>query len=251
MHVHAGETRSDLAPRARRRARIVLAAIVAPLLIATIVGLVILHPGHATRIGSLPEIAQGMESASVRVVDKPLSQCQLEGVETDESGSLLQSAVCATVLNGQGAGMTVPVHVPPEYTNDIHVGTVIKVLYNPNQVMQGTPYLFWDIERSLPMWLLAAVYVVLVVAVAGKRGFAALVGLLASSLVLIGFVVPALMAGSSPLAVTIVGAAAMLFVSVYLAHGVTIRTTMALLGTFVGLGVTILLALWGVRAATL
>lgn len=251
MHVHAGHDSVALAPGARRSARLILAAIVVPLLLATLVGLVLLHPGSTTKVGSLPQIAKGMEAASVRVVDKPLASCQLQGLEQAPDSGLLNSAVCATVLSGRGAGMTVPVHVPPEYANDIHVGTVIKVLYNPKEITQGTPYMFWDVERSVPMALLGAVYVVLVIAVAGKRGFAALVGLGASTLVLVGFIVPALMAGRSPLFVTLVGAAAMLFVSVYMAHGVTIRTTTALLGTFVGLAVTVALAMWGVGAATL
>lgn len=279
MHVHhSAEVQDDLlAPAARKRARIVLSIIVLPLLIATIVGIVALHPGSNSRIGSLPQIAKGMDQARVRVVNQPLSSCQLSGTAAvgsntveqqlaqqneqsqqatgapnDAAGaSLLGSAVCARVLSGQGAGMTVPAHVPPEFKSSIHAGTVIKVLYDPSQVSQGTPYMFWDVERSMPLALLGILYVVLVIAVAGKRGFAALIGLLASTVVLCGFIIPALMSGSSPLLVTLVGSAAMLFVSVYIAHGVTIRTTTALLGTLVGLGITVMLATWGVHASTL
>lgn len=250
MHVHAPAA-PPLDPGMRRRARVVLTIIVVPLLVATLLGLVLLHPGQNTTIGSLPQIAPGMEAGRVRVIDKPLEQCQLPGDLAGEGANLLASAVCATVVTGQGTGLTVPVHVPPERRADIRPGTVIKVLYNPAQVSQGTPYLFWDIERGWPMALLAALYVLLVIAVAGKRGLWALVGLVASTVVLIGFIVPALMSGASPLAVTVVGSAAMLFVSVYLAHGISIRTTTALLGTLVGLGVSTSLALWGVRAATL
>ena len=43
----------------------------------------------------------------------------------------------------------------------------------------------------------------------------------------------------------------MMFASIYLAHGVSIRTTTALLGTFGGLVVTLMVALWAVDAARL
>src|SRR5690606_12334016 len=69
--------------------------------------------------------------------------------------------------------------------------------------------------------------------------------------VVVLFVLPALMTGAPPLAVALVGGSAMMFFSVYLAHGVSIRTTTALLGTFIGLAVTTGLALWGTRAANL
>ncbi len=42
-----------------------------------------------------------------------------------------------------------------------------------------------------------------------------------------------------------------MFASLYLAHGVSIRTTTALLGTFLGLAITVVLAMWSTRAANL
>ena len=45
------------------------------------------------------------------------------------------------------------------------------------------------------------------------------------------FIIPALLAGESALAVALVGGAAILFAVIYLAHGVSLRTSAALLGT--------------------
>jgi uncharacterized membrane protein len=60
--------------------------------------------------------------------------------------------------------------------------------------------------------------------------------------VLILFVMPAILEGTNPLAVAIVGAAVIMFVNLYLAHGFNARTTTAILGTMASLAVTALLA---------
>jgi uncharacterized membrane protein len=52
------------------------------------------------------------------------------------------------------------------------------------------------------------------------------------------FVLPALLAGESALPVAVVGGAAILFAVIYLAHGVSLRTSAALLGTLASLGLS-------------
>ena len=59
--------------------------------------------------------------------------------------------------------------------------------------------------------------------------------------VLTVFVLPALLQGEDPLAVALVGAATVGFMVLYLAHGVSIRTTIAVLGSFASLALTGLL----------
>jgi uncharacterized membrane protein len=59
---------------------------------------------------------------------------------------------------------------------------------------------------------------------------------------------PALLTGEPAVAVALVGAAAIMFVVLYLAHGPSIRTSTALAGTLVGVGITAVLAHWSVGA---
>ncbi len=87
----------------------------------------------------------------------------------------------------------------------------------------------------------------LVVVVARWRGLFALVGIAVTMLALTKFILPAFLAGESPLLVAIVGSTAIMIVVLYLAHGVSIRTTSALFGTLVGIGLTGLLGLGGDR----
>ena len=53
--------------------------------------------------------------------------------------------------------------------------------------------------------------------------------------VLVFFVLPAIIAGESPLLVAIAGAGVIMFVVLYLTHGLSARTSTAVLGTMVSL----------------
>jgi len=82
------------------------------------------------------------------------------------------------------------------------------------------------------------VFAFTVVLVARWRGLAALAGLAFTYLVLVAFLLPALANGRSPLAVACTGAAAIMFAVSYLAHGISARTSTALLGTLLSLAAT-------------
>ena len=68
---------------------------------------------------------------------------------------------------------------------------------------------------------------------------------------LVRFVLPAILAGESALAVATVGAAVIALVIIYLAHGSRPSTTTAVLGTLAALGLTALLAVVFVEATKL
>jgi len=99
-------------------------------------------------------------------------------------------------------------------------------------------YSYFRADRGGALWLLAGLFVLVVVAVARLRGLLALVGLGVSGLVIVGWLLPSLLSGHPPLLVALTGSAAILYVVLYLAHGVSLRTSAALLGTLGGLLVT-------------
>ena len=71
----------------------------------------------------------------------------------------------------------------------------------------------------------------MIVAVARWRGLLALVGIVVAFLVLVVFLLPALRDGAPAVPVALVASAAILYAVIYLAHGVSLRTSAALLGT--------------------
>ncbi|AXT85748.1 YibE/F family protein [Aeromicrobium sp. A1-2] len=108
---------------------------------------------------------------------------------------------------------------------------------------QSVSYEFLDFQRGLPITALAIAFSVLVIAVARWRGLFAIVGIGVTMLALTKFMLPAFLAGESPLLVAIVGSTAIMIAVLYLAHGISIRTTAALFGTLVGIGLTAALGL--------
>src|SRR5919109_334122 len=84
-----------------------------------------------------------------------------------------------------------------------------------------------------------------------RSGLFALVGVVLSLGVLLVFVFPALLTGSAPIAVALVGTSVIAFGVLYLAHGINERTTVALLGTLASLALTAVLAVTFAGAARL
>ncbi|WP_280835047.1 YibE/F family protein [Mycolicibacterium frederiksbergense] len=99
----------------------------------------------------------------------------------------------------------------------------------------ATSYAFFDYERTWPLIALAAVFAIVIVAVARWRGLRALVGIAVAFAVLMVFLLPALRDGAPALPVALVASAAILYAVIYLAHGVSLRTSAALLGTLTSL----------------
>ena len=98
-----------------------------------------------------------------------------------------------------------------------------------------TTYSFYDYERAWPLTALAVVFAVVIVAVARWRGLRAMVGIVVAFGVLVVFLLPALRDGAPAVPVALVASAAILYAVIYLAHGVSLRTSAALLGTLASL----------------
>jgi uncharacterized membrane protein len=107
-----------------------------------------------------------------------------------------------------------------------------------------TTYSFYDYERTWPLAGLAAAFAIVVVAVARWRGLRALIGIVVAFGVLVVFLLPALRDGASAIPVALVASAVILYAVIYLAHGVSLRTSAALLGTLTALLLAAILS-WG------
>ena len=78
-------------------------------------------------------------------------------------------------------------------------------------------------------------FAVVVVAVARWRGLRALIGIVVAFGVLVVFMLPALRDGAAAIPVALVASSVILYAVIYLAHGVSLRTSAALLGTLTSL----------------
>ena len=213
--------------------------VAAALAVATLAGLVVLWPGEVDS-----QIAQGIavesESATVERVE--------ETVCAGISGQECQLAT-ARIESGPEAGKRVEIQLAGGGLDpDVDPGDAVRVTKAPEpppgtEAVAGTGYSLYDFERRGPMLLLAGLFVLVVLAFARWRGALSLVGLALSLVLVLGFVVPAILDGSDPLLVAVVGALAIALTTIPLAHGWGPKSVAALLGSAASLIVTALLAL--------
>ena len=169
-----------------------------------------------------------------------------------ESGSPTQVQAdleCQTVRVATDHG-NYEVEIPAQVSasSEVTRGDTLKILVGDEL---GETGVFVDFQRSIPVGLLAALYALVVVIVARWRGVRAIGGLVLSFFVLFGFMIPALLEGGPPFWVGLTGSMLIMLVVLYFAHGVSLRTTTALVGTFIGLLLTAGLAAWASETAYL
>src|SRR3712207_2829455 len=220
-----------------------------PVGLATVIGLVVLWPGdEPTRAQQAAEtfLPPGTTYPDGRVVSLQTFPCG--DPRTAQAG-------CATavveVLEGPGAGEYQQVDLAADVVaNGVAEGDTV-VLTRDLGAEGGASYQFYDFARTTPLLVLAVAFAVVTVAVARLRGLAALAGLAFAFFVLLQFVLPGLLTGSSPTLVSLVGSSAIMFVVLYLAHGFSARTTTALVGTLFGLALVTVLGSVSVAVARL
>lgn len=137
----------------------------------------------------------------------------------------------AAIDSGPNSGATTLLEFSPGPGQpNLLAGESIRIFRQIDQ--QGTTsYGFYDYERTWPLVALAATFAIVIVAVARWRGLRALAGIVVAFGVLVIFLLPALRDGAPAIPVSLVASGAILFAVIYLAHGVSLRTSAALLGT--------------------
>jgi uncharacterized membrane protein len=210
-----------------------------PLAVWTIVGLIALWPrdvnAHLTPDAATFNVP-GVTYPTGRITAIEAMSC--EGMAGSTPG--VESGTCAnvtvTVLDGEGEGDVAEVQLTDAvYASGVTIGQDVKLIRIPPADGQPATYQFSDFERRTPLIIITLIFVATVVAVARWRGFASLIGLGFAAFILVSFMFPALISGSHPVLVGLVGSSAIMFVVLYAAHGFSARTTTALLGTQFGL----------------
>jgi len=226
IHAHTHEPHEIVVPVATRR---VLAMVMGPLLLALLVGLLVLWPGSLeTDPFSDAVSADDFFTATVTAVE--LGPC-----ETEPSQDCTQSSV--RLDEGPDDGDTIELYEELVGSGfDLSVGDRVVLAYYPD-AGEGFEYALTDRERRTPLLALVAVFAIAVVALGRWKGARALVAVAISLVVLAGFILPALLDGSEPVAVALVGGGVITVLALYLSHGVNTGSTIALIGAFASLAV--------------
>ncbi|MFG3012074.1 YibE/F family protein [Streptomyces cinerochromogenes] len=247
-HSHGHSHSHGPAAPVSKHLRKVIAAVLVPFTAAVLVGLVVLWPGQApshkrTGVGFDRQTQQATVTQVVEVSCKSVNASggtPTGDTSTAEGSSAQQQAdgTCkkATIRvdTGKDKGRTFTEIVQPDQSRQLHQGEEVVVAYEPSAPKE-LQYAVTDVNRKFPMALLAGIFAVAVVVVGRLRGVMALVALAVSFLVLTLFILPAILEGSNPLVVAVVGSSAIMLIALYMCHGLSARTSVAVLGTLISL----------------
>jgi len=207
------------------------------------IGLVALWPrGEPPDLGTIPvryvdgtvvevrdQTCPGVEAAG----DVPCREVEVELTSGPDQGTLAVFVALET-----------QVEVP-----ELAVGQGIVLRDAYDTTLEEFRYGFHDVQRTTPLVWLAVAFGAVVVLFGRWQGVRALVGLALGVAVLAGFLVPARLRDEPAVLVALVAGVAVTGCALYLAHGFTAGTTIALLGSLASLVLVVLLALVAVRAA--
>jgi uncharacterized membrane protein len=207
--------------------------VLAVLVVGTLVGLIVFWPSGTIE---RPSSIQTVSTQGGRVTKTSTAPCMNNPQSTCQSVSVKLSTGKTTTLE--------VIHVPG--MDDVERGDMIRVIKNPPPPPGANTklpdYSFFDFDRRLPILGLAIMFVALLLASGRLHGLRALVGLAASILIVLKFVIPAILMGNSAFGVALVGSLAVMLVTIPLSYGLGAKAIAAWLGTAASLLLAVVLA---------
>lgn len=182
---------------------------------------------------------QSFSKAVVQSVDE-------EGTKEVHGFTNNYQLVTLKILDGPAKGQVI--HIEHGGQTQINSGQKVKagdhvVLTTFTDQDGSAQHIIVDSYRLPWLWILLVIFVALVLLVTGWQGLGSLAGLAFSLAVITFWIVPQILNGHDPLLVSISGALVILFLTTYLAHGLSRQTTMALAATFIALVISGLLSI--------
>ncbi len=239
-HGHADSAIDNTPPR--RVLASILALVVLGMAAAAVAGMLALWPDpDDVPRGENPYAAEGVTTVNGAVTGIEPFDCNSGGRGPDNQPSV--AGDCARIsAETSSAEQAEFILDAGRLRAGIDVGDDIRMI-RIEPPGQSASFEFLDFRRGWPLTAIALAFSLLVVLIARWRGLFALVGIAITMLALTKFVLPAMLAGENALAVAVVGSTVIMIAVLYLAHGVSIRTTSALFGTLAGIALTALIGL--------
>ena len=217
-----------------------MVAVVGLFFLAALIGIVRLVPA------SRPDVAAA--DPNVRLRDGRVTAIeQADDTNTEGLAPGAQPLVITAVLR---IGREVTFEMIDETGDTFSVGQQVRIAEAEGPDGQLTYYIS-DIQRDRPLAILGAIFLAAVLLFGRWQGLRALVGLAITLGVVVAFVVPAVLAGRDPLLVALSASVAIMVITLYMTHGVVAKTTAAVIGTLIALGITVGLSWLFIELASL
>ncbi|MEJ5997184.1 YibE/F family protein [Corynebacterium sp. H130] len=193
----------------------------------------------------MPRVEAKVISSEPGICDSPSYNIAFDGepMTAINRGELCPRAVL-NIKTGENAGKNTLIKTDGF---ELHAGQEVYLTETPGP--NGTLiYAFADFGRSTSLMWWAIGIVAVIVAVATLRGFLALLGLAVTFVAVAGFLIPGLLQGESPVALALTCGSAILFVTLFLVHGVNWKTASALCGTLTAVGLAAATSQWAINS---
>ncbi len=162
--------------------------------------------------------------------------------------------VLLKILDGDMSGKEVTIDHGKGFSLDksqlVAVGDTVLVVKS-SDADNNTTYQITDqyrLDNIIPIIIL---FFLAIIVLSGWKGVGSIAGMVISLGVIVKYIVPQILDGKDPLFVSIVGCMVIMITTIYLAHGFSRKTTIALISTFLTLVATGVLAVLFVRIAHL
>ncbi len=234
MAVHGHGHGHEPAPPASLRVRRLLAAVLVPVVLATLVGLWLTWPGDPPR--RTIDVGFGQRPVQGQVLATFSAPCTSgSAAPADQAKQCISLSVLLT--NGDSPGVMIQQVLPDEpSTPRFSVGNQVVLAYTGGNPSESESYQIQDFQRGTSMLWLVALFAAAVLLLGRWRGLASLAALGFSFLVLAVYLFPAILTGASPVITGVLAASVIMFGVLYLTHGFSAQTSSAVLGTVLSLG---------------
>jgi uncharacterized membrane protein len=213
---------------------------------------------HLTR----PPIAYGQDRPDLGItVQARVEEILEESEPQDEGGLFLVTQLLRLRILSQGEYrddiMTIeyngmgPTREAVRFREGARALVMITDVPDIGETPARTLYQVADHVRLWPLALITALFVFITVGIGRWQGVRAILGLVLSGLVIVGFIMPQVLAHRDPVLVTIIGSGLLLAVTLYLIQGWNIIGHTALFSVLASLGVTAVLAILAARVSYL
>src|SRR5690606_9987880 len=112
---------------------------------------------------------------------------------------------------------------------------LVSISKTPDNVVNAY---FVDYVRTTPILWLALIFAVAIVLISQWKGIRAMLSMAFSLYIIIGFIIPHILAGDDPLTISIIGSIILLSVTLYLTYGSTLKTHAAVISMVIVLLIT-------------
>ncbi|HRN86660.1 MAG TPA: YibE/F family protein [Candidatus Dojkabacteria bacterium] len=168
-------------------------------------------------------------------------------------GEQMYQRLLITITNGDFKGEKVEVENGSTASLQeiiYEVGDTVYLSYTRDQNGKAL-FFITDFDRSNGLAVLFLGFVLLTLLIGFKRGALSILSLIISFAIIFIFVLPQIQAGKDPVLVAILSSIVIIPITFYLSHGFQLKTTISIVGTFISLVITGLLAVYFVNLVNL